>query len=322
MKYLPTPIDLYHGGKVAAVDLYINLSDRKFVRIVKKGQVFDDQRVENYVSHEITHLFITQSDYIEHASSQLELAEKIVQIAKIKKTESARKVICQSLARSVQTIALELYELEITPSAIERAKLICGYLANGLDSEYEPSIIFELVNSIPHNLVKQSVAVSMIASILGHALGWKNIENIKTLAFGGLVHDIGFRDLPPHLSSIPKEDMSIEEEMKYIQHPILGASILKKIPGIAEEVIQITQQHHELPNGTGFPNSLSKHQIIPMAQIIFLADQLCLLCTKSDKNPTPLTLMEAIRKVKIRYKELLPEMHWNALKKLKLASSY
>ena len=63
--------------------------------------------------------------------------------------------------------------------------------------------------------------------------------------------------------------MSIEEEMKYIQHPILGASILKKIPGIAEEVIQITQQHHELPNGTGFPIACQNTKLSQWHKLFF-----------------------------------------------------
>ncbi len=66
--------------------------------------------------------------------------------------------------------------------------------------------------------------------------------------------------------------MSANELKIYRMHPLLGAEMLEKIPSIPMEVRKTIAQHHEGPNGKGYPAALSAKDILPHAKIVAIAD--------------------------------------------------
>jgi response regulator RpfG family c-di-GMP phosphodiesterase len=68
-----------------------------------------------------------------------------------------------------------------------------------------------------------------------------------------LLHDVGKIGFSDALLAKPVSQMSAEELKQYRRHPVIGAEIVGRIPalsGIAEQI----RAHHELFDGTGFPD--------------------------------------------------------------------
>jgi putative nucleotidyltransferase with HDIG domain len=114
-----------------------------------------------------------------------------------------------------------------------------------------------------------STRVADIAGAVARLMGLPNAE-VKLVRHAGLVHDIGKVAIPDKV--LRKPGVFNEEESHLIRlHPIFGASILSRIPGM-EELIPIVLHHHERWDGAGYPSGLSGVDIPLGSRIIFVAD--------------------------------------------------
>ena len=114
-----------------------------------------------------------------------------------------------------------------------------------------------------------STRVAEIAGILGNLLRRSGPE-VRRLRQAGLVHDIGKIAIPEKV--LTKQGLLNDEERHLVQlHPIFGASILSRVPGM-EELVTIVLHHHERWDGDGYPSGLRAHDIPMGARIIFVAD--------------------------------------------------
>lgn len=69
------------------------------------------------------------------------------------------------------------------------------------------------------------------------------------------------------------------------RHPTLGAELLRRHAHIPERVIRIVEQHHEVADGSGYPNRLKADQIDPAVPIIALADSFSALTCLHSYRP-------------------------------------
>lgn len=95
-------------------------------------------------------------------------------------------------------------------------------------------------------------------------------DTIMCIRLAGLVHDLGKISIPAEILSKPGSITEIEMEM-IKGHPKAGYDILKTIDfpwPVADTVLQ----HHELLDGSGYPNGLKGDLILIEARIIAIAD--------------------------------------------------
>jgi putative nucleotidyltransferase with HDIG domain len=95
----------------------------------------------------------------------------------------------------------------------------------------------------------------------------KELDDIQR---AGLLHDIGKLGIPPEILD-KTDNLTPEEEELMHKHASLGARILEPIAAYSE-VIPIVLQHHELLDGTGYPNGLTGEAISLGARIFVVAD--------------------------------------------------
>jgi HAMP domain-containing protein len=95
-------------------------------------------------------------------------------------------------------------------------------------------------------------------------------QDIRLLEDVCILHDIGKIGIPENILSKPGP-LSKEEWVQVKMHPLIGEKILQDIdflkPGLS-----IVRDHHERPDGTGYPNNLKREEIPLMASIVAVAD--------------------------------------------------
>ncbi len=95
-------------------------------------------------------------------------------------------------------------------------------------------------------------------------------EQREWLRLAAIVHDIGKINIPTEI--LVKPTRLSEPEFNIIEaHPQIGHDILREIE-FAQPVATIVLQHHELMDGTGYPQELSGDQIMLEARILAVAD--------------------------------------------------
>ncbi|WP_206600449.1 HD domain-containing phosphohydrolase [Chromobacterium sphagni] len=94
--------------------------------------------------------------------------------------------------------------------------------------------------------------------------------NMEQLAAAVYMHDIGMMLLPEALW-LKVGRMSDEERQQMSAHPGWAAGLLERMPGW-EDAAKMVRQHHETPDGKGYPNGLSGGDICEGARLLALVD--------------------------------------------------
>jgi putative nucleotidyltransferase with HDIG domain len=104
---------------------------------------------------------------------------------------------------------------------------------------------------------------------LGQELGL-DAEQLRSLEFGSLLHDIGKIGVPDAILRKPAK-LTEEEWVRMREHPLHGQKILRGIEFL-EGAAKVVAQHHEKWDGTGYPLGLRGAQIDLNARIFAVAD--------------------------------------------------
>ena len=108
-------------------------------------------------------------------------------------------------------------------------------------------------------------------------------------------HDIGMMFLPD--GAWLKTGSLNETERKALhEHPVYAAELLARIPGW-EEASRIVREHHEMPDGRGYPTGLASQLISPGAKLLAIADAFEAVMLKQSHRGKSRSLLRAAAEV-------------------------
>lgn len=96
-------------------------------------------------------------------------------------------------------------------------------------------------------------------------------NDIEQLTLGAILHDIGNLKIPATL--IDKTGKLTTREKKILQqHPVKGYEMLERHGQFNPEILSIVRHHHELLDGSGYPDQLSGAQIPDIVRVMTIVD--------------------------------------------------
>jgi HD-GYP domain-containing protein (c-di-GMP phosphodiesterase class II) len=111
--------------------------------------------------------------------------------------------------------------------------------------------------------------VAQTAADLARMLG-SSREDVNFVRQVALVHDVGKIGIPDAL--LRKPSPLTDEELHLMRlHPIMGASILSRMPGM-DRMVPVVLHHHENWDGTGYPSGVSEVGIPLESRLIRISD--------------------------------------------------
>lgn len=144
---------------------------------------------------------------------------------------------------------------------------------NILDAMFSfPSALLPLaqVKSRDEYTFQHSVSVAALAVAFGRVLNMPR-EEIRELAMGGLLHDVGKAKVPGNILNKPgKLDDAEFAVMK--DHVVSTAELLGNVSGVSQIALNAAAQHHERFDGTGYPHGLKGDEISLHGQMIAIVD--------------------------------------------------
>lgn len=127
-----------------------------------------------------------------------------------------------------------------------------------------------------------SLNVTILAMMLAKALNFSTEEG-QALGIGALIHDVGLMEIPDRVLKKRPEELTRAERDLRAMHVEYGVRLGKKI-GMPNEVLTIIAQHHELADGSGYPQAIKLDKMFRLARVVSLANFYDNLCNPIDIN--------------------------------------
>ncbi|HDM8165443.1 HD-GYP domain-containing protein [Vibrio harveyi] len=149
-----------------------------------------------------------------------------------------------------------------------------------------------------------SLNVAVIAMMIGRAKGY-SAEQLKALSFAALFHDMGKIKIPTAI--LRKQVPLTEPESNYLKlHTKYGLDMANQIEDFPDSAKIVIAQHHELRDGSGYPEGLKGDEIDELAQVIIVAnafDNLCHTSIAAEQKIPYTALSHLYKNCKHLYKE-------------------
>lgn len=273
-------------------DIYVRRTDSDYTKLFKKGDSIDWERVALYEGKGIKYFFVTKDEYQIYSLFVERLGEQLLQ-SKDVLTMDESLIVLRELSH------FTIHEMVVNFKIDERVVENAGNVVEGCIKELgkDPKTLINVVKLLANQpyILKHSMMVSMFSVLLARESGIESDLNLKVIGLGGFMHDIGVSQL----TFDPEDEkfLSAEQRKEMWRHPELGVQLLDNLKGIRTEVTQIILQHHEQPNGTGYPNGLRGPEMYHPAKIVAIADAFCAMISQRSFREA-LTVGAALARLK------------------------
>jgi HD-GYP domain-containing protein (c-di-GMP phosphodiesterase class II) len=201
-------------------------------------------------------------NYLDYAFDRL---EKIVSSDTIQFGEKAR--IVRGVGKRIVRMLLE--DPRSGESIKRSSRFVDSQLELILGSPEAAIHLFALSAADPYAL-SHSINVSTFCILLGQQLLGESREELQQLGLGGLLHDIGKTQLDSRV--LVKRTPLTENDFQEIRrHPGLSAELIEE-HHLPQPVRIIGRSHHEMADGSGYPDGLHGDSIHPFARIAAVAN--------------------------------------------------
>lgn len=282
-------IPLFSGwverGLVVPCDFYIRLSDSKFVKVFNGGTELSIKDINKYRAKNIHSFYVR--------TANLKEAEQILIYNEEKKEmpRSADGTIEKEVA--INYVTDELAKL-IAPESKE-ALLIAGKSFNRMidDVQKTPegiSYINQFLKGDSYHYT-HTAALACLLTLMSQKAEW-NIDSIADkMRMAALFHDISLGiDAKDEISWLKLNSVEkIKHEAKlnaFFQHPKKSADIFIALLPSYNDVEKIILEHHERPNGTGFPRGSTHQNINSLSSMFIVAENFIGLVFGADLDNT------------------------------------
>lgn len=128
------------------------------------------------------------------------------------------------------------------------------------------------IRSKDEYLYMHSINVCVLSLLIAKKKGY-NDSQLKHLAMGALLHDIGKAKIQDIDLILYREEYNEKDFSIYKEHVRLGYETIKEIPNSSLLAANIALTHHENYDGTGFPLGKKNDSIHEFARIVAIANE-------------------------------------------------
>lgn len=266
----PIKINRYLRQATATTDIYIRIGVGKFIKLIKAGEEIDREKIIEYHKKGEKHLYQSKEDYQKAVEASI---QKMISAFGDKNLSKAQHIGLQlGTIKQVQDV---IRNMGISESVIKATDEVVGSVEQVLkDSKNLKSLVVKLLSLKSSFFTRTSIMNYLLGAVCQNVT-WTSHQTFKKLIYASIYCDFGFEPEEDNLATILSfEDERIEfitsyEKKKLRNHPRLGATVLEKSAKFLTDEITLILQHHEKPDGSGFPQGLN-YKNTPLLSCMFI----------------------------------------------------
>lgn len=282
--YTKLDVDVLRRFNVVPVDVYIQLSGTRALKVIHKDEPYSKDLLDHYSAKGITHFLVLKNEYTKFASDACK------SIA-LELEDTKDKSFCAKT--DVQQVAVQLIMGELMSNDAlhpETSKLLYQTLHSAVDEIKKcPSLgnILKCFMRRKDFLSGHSLQMAYIGGIIVHKMRLQSSDSISKIAIASLLHDICMDDikLSKVLTTEELQSLSKSKQSNVMNHPFQSAEYLTKLDNLPVDLESIIVSHHETPSN-GFPGKVKPSSISQLAAVLVICEDFVtrVYGNESDKN--------------------------------------
>ncbi len=265
--YYKIGIEEFVSGSQIEFDVYIKLSEEKYVKIAHKGEALPRERILHYKEKNVKYLYVSKDAFSYLVGFNLGIAG----IIDGDKNVSHEKKM-NFLKYTGELIMAKIFQEGVDRQAFQEAENFVQLTLNALTNSRKCLDLISILNSHSDHVYAHSVGVSIYSVMIAQKMGFASNQAFFKLAMAGLFHDVGKKEIDNELLKKHRSLLNAEEKKIIDSHVLRGQEIMLSIQGIPEDVAQLVYEHHEDTAGLGFPLGKDKKNLHPLSKILQLAN--------------------------------------------------
>ncbi len=256
--------------------VYAQLIDGHYVPVFNKGDLVEKQEIEKFLeSKKLTHFYFRRED----CAAILGNRQKDLDRA-LSKDPVDEKAANRAIEQGHSMVRDVVATMGFTPEAQKVAVSSVSATIKLMGAKPKLStILVDLKNKEGNYLTAHSLMLGKVACALAFKIGWTSNTTYFKLTLAAFLHDLPLsNDKLATVFSLDKASESgnfTTDELKEIRmHSNKAADHARSMSEVPSDVEQIVAQHHERPDGTGFPRGLNSKFITPLSALFIIAQDM------------------------------------------------
>jgi response regulator RpfG family c-di-GMP phosphodiesterase len=314
--YLPINFNLIKTLQHSPSELFIKLSETKFIKRFHKDEVIEPEDVTS-LEEKMQFLWIRRSDKNVYSTAIYQKIKQKYEVIEQKEASPDNLLERQSL--SFEFVRNFAKDLGVGEEVIELSEKFVQTHIENVAKNHELLDYLKRLTAQPLSLrFKVTQFTIAIASNICHFTETPNLEeNIRKISFAALFHDITIEDDEDLVIRSDKElkkksyDLSKVTKIKF--HAKRASELLMKHTSAPYDSLKIVTEHHGSRQGVGFPEPIDQ-RLLSLSVIFIISEEFATgLLTRPDPEKMVPKILEIIAK---KYTSPATAKYVKALKEL------
>ena len=281
---VPIGSDVFLRLNTIPCNVYLKLSDGKFVKVINKFEMFEKSLIQKLILKGINHFYVNRSELSQYSDTVISTLTTSIKMKKSKGDEIQKSQLNNT---ALGLLKKNLLKCGISETLIRASDEVISLQLDLIRSSKELNEFVEKFQLFKRAASEHTRIVNYIIFSILKDLTWDSESTIHKMSFAALLHDISLPAIFYGQQFETKEQiekLSEEDKNIYKKHPEESAHISTNFDSITGGVDRFIREHHELPNGKGFPRRLNYNTIHPLSAVLHLADFIASLMWEHNFN--------------------------------------
>ncbi|MBI3557778.1 MAG: hypothetical protein HY074_16075 [Deltaproteobacteria bacterium] len=274
--FVPIQTEALIGVSPLKCDVYIKLGPERYIKLIKKGDELDAEDLRKIRDvKKAESLFLRKDEASSLLDRQADAVKKLSESPNLTEAEADK-----AASASIEALRDVVDRMGFTPQAQKLAKTSVEITLKLLGARPKLSaVLARLKQEEGKYITAHSLTLGKIACALAYKMQWNSAATYLKLTLASFLHDLPLKDNElaayTSLEEAKKSGQFSDADLQAFKlHPIKSAEYTRQFDEIPADVDQILMQHHERPDGSGFPRSLTHKYISPLASLFIIAHDL------------------------------------------------
>lgn len=256
-------------------DVYLKLSEKKYIKVINENDAFGQSDYEHYQAKNVQYLYVKREDAPNFLKN---LTKTVLSLLAAAGESGDADMAIDAGSKAISAIQDSIRTIGITPEVEELTSANMEMAVKTIKKNPELKDLFKRLKADPDSYINShSNSLSYIACHILSMMPWRSDTAYYKLSLASMMHDIMLEnnDLAA-LDSLDeleekKSQFTKAEKENYKKHTIEAAELIRGLKNMPPDVDGIVLQHHEKPDGTGFPHSIGAVRIAPLSALFIIA---------------------------------------------------